>query len=172
MDVDGVLTDGSLLYDTHGAELKRFHVSDGLGIVLLRQAAISVAWLSARTNPIIEHRATELKVPYVLQGTRNKGLALRELGDKLKIEMSAIAYIGDDWNDLPAFEAAGIRIAVSNAAPELLAAADIVTERPGGSGAVREVCERLLDARGQRAASLKAYLETLTEPPSGGAPIQ
>lgn len=172
MDVDGVLTDGAIIYDSTGVELKHFHVSDGLGIVILKQVGITVAWLSARENTIVERRAAELQVSYILQGTRNKGQALQELSEKLNVKRSDIAYIGDDWNDLPAFEAAGIRIAVSNAAPEILAAADIVTARPGGHGAVREVCERLLDARGQRATCLQAYLKTLAGPNPTNTPVQ
>src|SRR5579871_2194556 len=93
MDVDGVLTDGAILYDSNGIEQKHFHVSDGLGIVLLAHVGIRVAWLSARKNPIVERRAAELQVPYVLQGTRNKGLALRELAEKRQVKRSAIAYI-------------------------------------------------------------------------------
>ncbi|HLV78783.1 MAG TPA: phenylphosphate carboxylase subunit delta, partial [Chthonomonadaceae bacterium] len=102
LDVDGVLTDGAILYDSAGGEQKCFHVADGMGIVLMRLAGIAVAWLSARSDPIVVRRAAELQVPYLLQGLRNKGPALQELGETLGLERAGIAYAGDDWNDLPA----------------------------------------------------------------------
>src|SRR5262249_24725986 len=115
MDVDGVLTDGALIYDSQGGELKRFHVSDGLGIVLLQQIGIEVAWLSGRAHHGVERRAKELGVTLVLQGVRDKHLALQRLSDDTGIPLAATGYIGDDWNDLPALEIAGVPIATANA---------------------------------------------------------
>jgi 3-deoxy-D-manno-octulosonate 8-phosphate phosphatase (KDO 8-P phosphatase) len=162
MDVDGVLTDGTIGYSSDGAEQRRFHVADGLGLVALRELGITIAWISARANAMVERRAAEVGVYHVLQNVREKGAELTRLAEKLSLESRQIAYIGDDWNDLPAFEVAGTRIAVANAAAEVKARADYVTERSGGQGAVREVCEALLEARGAREACLKAYLDNIS----------
>lgn len=164
MDVDGVLTDGTFSYDNEGGESKRFHVADGLGIVLLRMQQIEVAWITGRKSAIVARRAQELGVANVVQGSCDKRVALHRLAKSLDIPLSATAYIGDDWNDLPAFEVAGIRIAVANAVREVRERADVVTRQCGGQGAVREVCEMLLEARGEREACLQAYLKSLEAP--------
>ncbi len=161
MDVDGVLTDGGLLYSSTGEEHKRFHISDGLGIVLLRLFGVRVAWISGRSHHGVERRAKDLGVDYLLQGIRDKEAALIQLSEHCGMPLSEIAYIGDDWNDLLAFRAAGVRVAVANAAVEVKAAADLITQYSGGEGAVREVCMALLDARGQREEALRRYLEGL-----------
>src|SRR5262245_37754606 len=110
MDVDGVLTDGTLGYGSDGVEQKRFHVADGLGLVVMHLARIQVVWISGRANPIVQKRAAELKVFRVLQGVRDKEAALSRLGEELGVLRDEMAFIGDDWNDLPAFEAAGTGI--------------------------------------------------------------
>jgi 3-deoxy-D-manno-octulosonate 8-phosphate phosphatase (KDO 8-P phosphatase) len=161
MDVDGVLTDGTLGYDSSGSEQKRFHVADGLGLTLLRLSGISTAWISGRSNPAVERRAAELKIDYLVQSTRDKGAALSRIATLMVLRQEEIAFIGDDYNDLLAFETAGIRIAVSNAVPEVKAAAHFVTSSAGGSGAVREVCELLLTERGMREEALQSYLSAL-----------
>ena len=163
MDVDGVLTDGTLAYGSDGVEQKRFHVADGLGLVVMHLAQIKVVWISGRANPIVERRASELKVFRVLQGVRDKGAALLRLCEELGIPREEVIFVGDDWNDLQAFEVAGTCIAVSNAAKEVLSLADAVTEKPGGSGAVREVCDAILDARGDRESCLRLYLDSLRQ---------
>ena len=168
MDVDGVLTDGALSYDSEGAEHKRFHVADGLGLVLLRQLGVEIAWISGRASDPVERRARELGVRHVMQGVRDKSKALRELCSALAIPLGATAYIGDDWNDLPALAIAGVGIAVANAAEEVKQAAAIVTCDAGGQGAVREVCMRLIEARGVRDSCLKNYLASLVEPAADG----
>ena len=164
MDVDGVLTDGTFAYDNQDGESKRFHVADGLGIVLLRMRQIEVAWISGRRSAIVERRARELGVANVVQGIRDKRVALHQLAESLDVPLSATAYMGDDWNDLPAFEASGVRIAVANAVKEVRERADVVTRHCGGQGAVREACEMLLEARGEREACLQAYLKSLEIP--------
>lgn len=166
MDVDGVLTDGVLTYDDLGHEIKAFHVSDGLGIVLLLESGLTIAWISGRSSAVVARRAAELKVPYLLQGVRDKGRAIRDLSARLGVERNQVAYIADDWNDIPAFETAGVRIAVADAALEIREAADITTLHSGGRGAVREICEAILTARGQRATTLQRYLDHLTQPES------
>lgn len=163
MDVDGVLTDGTLAYGSDGVEQKRFHVADGLGLVVMHLARIRVVWISGRANPIVDKRASELKVFRVLQGVRDKGAALCRLCEELGVPPEEVVFIGDDWNDLPAFEVAGARIAVSNAVREVGSLADAVTEKPGGHGAVREVCDAILDARGDRESCLRLYLDSLRQ---------
>src|SRR5436190_15959707 len=103
MDVDGVLTDGTLGYDSAGIEQKRFHVADGLGLTLMRLSGISTAWISGRSNPAVERRAAELKIDYLVQGEQDKEGALSRLATLLNLRKEEIAFIGDDWNDLPAF---------------------------------------------------------------------
>ena len=162
MDVDGVLTDGTLGYSERD-EIKRFHVADGLGLTALRLMGYTTAWISGRESAAVARRAAELKIPYLLAGARDKAQAVRELMAQTGHSTEKIAYIGDDWNDLPAFAVTGVRIAVLDAASEVLARADGITQRAGGQGAVREVCDALLEAAGRRDAALDAYLSLLRE---------
>ncbi len=161
LDVDGVLTDGTLGLDSAGQEQKRFHVHDGLGLALMTQQEIVVAWFSGRENPIVERRARELRVPHIVQGVRDKGAALRALQAAENIPSEETVYIGDDWNDLLAFEQAGVRVAVADAVSEIVERAHWVTRSPGGRGAVREVCMAILDAQGKREAAREEYVRAL-----------
>lgn len=160
MDVDGVLTDGCLGYGSDGAEEKRFHVHDGMGMTLVKRLGVQIAWISGRSNPGVERRAGELGVT-LLEGVKDKERALRQLEHSLNLTSSQIAYIGDDWNDLGAFAASGVRIAVADARPEVRERADLITRSAGGRGAVREVCDALLDAQTTRLRALEDYLESL-----------
>jgi len=162
MDVDGVLTDGAIAYSEQG-ETKRFHVADGLGLTALRLMGYTIAWISGRESAAVSRRASELKIPHLLAGARDKAQTLRELMTQIGCAKEQTAYIGDDWNDLPAFETAGVSIAVANAAVEVRLRADCVTERAGGQSAVREVCDALLEATGMREAALQAYLSLLRD---------
>jgi len=148
MDVDGVLTDGGIQISSDGTETKTFHVLDGLGIVRLLRNGISVAWISGRLSGATAVRAKELKIPHLIQGRVDKAEALGELAQSLSLPAAACAYIGDDDIDAGAITWAGIGISVPDAMPAALAAADYVTRRRAGHGAVREVCEHLLAARG------------------------
>ena len=163
MDVDGVLTDGRLAYDERGGGLKLFHVADGMGLAILCFADIDTAWISGRTSSAVFNRAADLHITHVQQGVRDKGSALRALAGQCGISREAIAFVGDDWNDLTAFEESGVCIAVKDAVAELRQAADLVTDRPGGHGAVREVCEALLEALGLRQIVLERYLKSLKD---------
>jgi 3-deoxy-D-manno-octulosonate 8-phosphate phosphatase (KDO 8-P phosphatase) len=163
MDVDGVLIDGTLGFDDQGREQKHFHVADGLGMTALNMAGISVAWLSGRVSTAVMARAPDLRISCVLQGVKNKGVALMQIATDLGLAPGAVAYVGDDWNDIVAFEVSGVRIAVANADNYVRQAADIVTERTGGHGAIREVCDALLDAQGLTAQILSRYLAPLRE---------
>jgi 3-deoxy-D-manno-octulosonate 8-phosphate phosphatase (KDO 8-P phosphatase) len=147
MDVDGVLTDGTVLISSDGTEAKSFSILDGMGLKRLERAGIAVAWISGRPSGATSARAAELKIPHLVQGRVDKITALQELATQLGLAPAEIAYMGDDTIDAPAMAWAGIGIAPPEAMPEALAAADYVTRRPAGRGAVREICELLLARR-------------------------
>jgi len=164
LDVDGTLTDGTVTFDDAGRESKRFHIHDGLGIVLARFVGLETAWITGRTSPVVERRARELGVPYLLQGVRDKGIALAELAIRSQISLENIGFMGDDLNDLPALRLAAAALAPANAVPEVLAAAHYVAQQPGGHGAVRDALTTILRARGDYDAALGAYLVSLSVP--------
>ena len=148
LDVDGVLTDGCLYFSANGEELKVFHVRDGAGLVAIQRAGVVVAIISGRDSPAVTRRATELGIRHVHQGVTDKGAALDHLLDELGITAEQMACVGDDTPDAPMLRRAGLAIGVADAHPALLAAAHWVTTSKGGHGAVREVCDLLLSARG------------------------
>ncbi len=151
MDVDGILTDGTVIIAADGNEAKRFSILDGLGLGGLRDAGLPLAWISGRQSGATDRRAAELRIPHVIQGQRDKLAALTALARELGLPLSACAYMGDDYIDAPAIAAAGIGISVPTAMPPALAAARYVTRRAAGHGAVREICDLILAARGPRA---------------------
>ena len=153
MDVDGVLTDGTVHISSDGTEAKSFSILDGMGLRLLDQAGILTVWISGRPSGATTSRAKELKIPHLIQGRIDKLTALHELADELRLEARACAYMGDDTIDAPAIEWAGIGIAPHEAMHAALAAADYVTKRPAGRGAVREICELLLAVSGAAAGA-------------------
>lgn len=169
MDVDGVLTDGTLGYDSAGHEQKRFHVADGMGMTVLRLAGISIAWFSGRESAAVSKRAVELRIADVFQGVKRKDQILAGFLETRGISPANAAFIGDDWNDLPPFDIVGLRIAVANADPMVRAAAHYTTVRRGGEGAVREVCDLILEAQNRRVEMLHCYLSSLKETPSDGS---
>ena len=148
MDVDGVLTDGTVEIHSDGTESKRFSILDGMGIVRLNKASVAVAWISGRPSEATTARATELKVPHLIQGRTDKLIALQELASQLGLTGPQVCYMGDDDIDAPAINWAGIGIAPGNSMPAALKVADLVPARPAGLGAVREVCEHILAHRG------------------------
>lgn len=147
MDVDGVLTDGTVVISSDGSEAKAFSILDGHGLRLLEKAGIQTAWISGRASGATSVRGRELKIPHIVQGRIDKITALGELAERLGLQARDCAYMGDDVIDVPAIDWAGIGIAPPGAMPEALRAADYVTRRAAGHGAVREVCELLLKAR-------------------------
>jgi 3-deoxy-D-manno-octulosonate 8-phosphate phosphatase (KDO 8-P phosphatase) len=147
MDVDGVLTDGTVQISSDGKEAKWFSILDGYGLIRLGGAGIKTAWISGRESGATTLRAKELKIPHLIQGRTDKLAALQELAAQLGLDAQDCAYMGDDFIDAPAMNWAGIGIAPREAMPAALATADYVTERPSGRGAVREVCEFLLMSR-------------------------
>jgi 3-deoxy-D-manno-octulosonate 8-phosphate phosphatase (KDO 8-P phosphatase) len=164
MDVDGVLTDGGLWLSGADSEVKRFHVADGLGIQLALYGGLIVAWISGRGSEAVARRAQELGVTHLSQNAGNKSAPLAELLGAYTLSQAHVAYIGDDLNDIPAFALSGVKFAPSNAAPEIKALADFVTERPGGGGAVREVCDLILKSQGKWNDALTHYLARLLQP--------
>jgi 3-deoxy-D-manno-octulosonate 8-phosphate phosphatase (KDO 8-P phosphatase) len=149
MDVDGVLTDGTVSISSDGSESKRFSILDGMGIVRLNKAGVAVAWISGRKSEATTVRATELRVPHVIQGRTDKLMALQELASQLGLAPNQVCYMGDDDIDAPAIAWAGVGVAPEQAMPAALKAAGYVPARAAGLGAVREVCEHILESRGQ-----------------------
>jgi 3-deoxy-D-manno-octulosonate 8-phosphate phosphatase (KDO 8-P phosphatase) len=147
LDVDGVLTDGRLYYGPRGESLKTFHVRDGHGIKQVQAAGIAVAIISGRKSAAVLRRAKGLGIRHVSQGVDDKLTELRKLSRKLDVSLEECACIGDDTPDAPILNACGLGIAVADAHADALAAADLETSRPGGQGAVREVCDWLMAAR-------------------------
>ncbi|MFI5373373.1 MAG: KdsC family phosphatase [Candidatus Rokuibacteriota bacterium] len=147
LDVDGVLTDGGLLYGASGEETKRFHVHDGLALVAARKAGLQVAVLSSRASAAVTRRMTELGVSEVHQGVMDKASALAALCERLGVPISAVAMMGDDLPDLAAMGRVGLALAPANAVAEVKRVAHWVARRRGGDGAVREAVEMLLKAR-------------------------
>ena len=157
-DVDGVLTDGSVFIG--GArEIKRFNIRDGLGLVFLRRAGFQVGWVSARPSAVTKLRAAELKIDFLVQQNDriSKTGAVENLLRRIKLDWDAVCFVGDDVVDLGPLKRAGFAVAVGDARPEVKAAAHFVTGAPGGRGAVREVAEMLLKARGKWDAILAHY---------------
>jgi 3-deoxy-D-manno-octulosonate 8-phosphate phosphatase (KDO 8-P phosphatase) len=147
LDVDGVLTDGRLWFGADGEALKVFHVRDGAGIKALQAAGVTVALLSGRESPAVARRAAELGIRHVRQGADNKAAAFRQLLAELSIPQDCSACVVDDTPDLPLMALVALPIAVADAHPDVIAAAHHVTRARGGSGAVREVCDLLIEAR-------------------------
>ena len=155
-DVDGVLTDGTVYAGGQGDALQAFHIHDGKGLRMLREAGVEVGWVTARGGNALMRRAEELSIRHILRGRADKGEALREICTRLEVPAEACAFVGDDLIDLPAVRQAGLGAAVADAHPHVRACADWVTARPGGRGAVREVCELILLGRGELPAMLRA----------------
>ena len=147
LDVDGVLTDGRLYFSSRGEEQKCFHVRDGAGIVQLLQAGLQIAVISGRESKAVERRMVELGVTWVRQGIHDKLAALRELLDILALGPQAVASVGDDTPDLPIFGVARLAIAVADAHPSVKSQAHFITQANGGQGAVREVCDLILESQ-------------------------
>ncbi|MGL6097636.1 MAG: KdsC family phosphatase [Fimbriiglobus sp.] len=162
LDVDGVLTDGSVVYTDDGRELKRFHVRDGTGLKLWRAAGMRVAVVSGRASVAVDRRAAELGAAPVLQGRDDKAAALAEVLAATGLTADRVCAVGDDLIDLPVLGAVGVAVAVADACPEVRAVADYVTITPGGRGAVREVVELLLKSQGRWDALVGRF-----RPPTG-----
>jgi 3-deoxy-D-manno-octulosonate 8-phosphate phosphatase (KDO 8-P phosphatase) len=147
-DVDGVMTDGGLLYDRRGQVAMRFDVKDGLGVKLAQRAGLRVGAFSGRSSRALEHRARELGFDDVIVGSRDKDADFDRFLDRHDVEAGRVAFIGDDLPDIAVLGRCGLSFAPADAAAEVCTVVDVVLEHKGGHGAVREVVECLLEARG------------------------
>jgi 3-deoxy-D-manno-octulosonate 8-phosphate phosphatase (KDO 8-P phosphatase) len=154
LDVDGVLTDGRLYFGARGEALKVFHARDGFGIAQLRSTGVEVAVISGRRSVMVRARCRELGIAHLHQGARDKLAVFTRLCARLRVPMNSCACVGDDVPDLPLMRHVALSFAVADAHESVRRAADVVTRLPGGHGAVREVCDRLI-ARNARAGGAR-----------------
>ncbi len=157
LDVDGVLTDGGIVYDDTGREIKRFHVRDGHGIKMLQRAGVEVGIITGRNSGVVAVRAKELGIALVRQGAMDKVAAWREIIASRGLAPEVTAYVGDDIVDLPLLNRVGFSAAPADAEPYVREAADFVSSRAGGHGAVREIVEFLLRSAGRWEAVASRY---------------
>jgi 3-deoxy-D-manno-octulosonate 8-phosphate phosphatase (KDO 8-P phosphatase) len=158
LDVDGVLTDGRLYFDNQGNEMKSFSTRDGLGMRLLDEAGIVLALITARSSNIVAQRAANLGIEHIYQGSNRKLDAYNHLLADTGIEESEVCYAGDDWLDIPLLDRVGLAVTVADADEVVKSRAHWVTSRPGGRGAVREICDLILAAQGLDEAALERIL--------------
>ncbi len=158
MDVDGILTNGTLSFLADGTEVKTFSILDGLGLKLLMQAGVETAIITGRSSPQVELRAKSLGINYTQQGREDKLTALTELWNRTGYDASNTAYIGDDLPDLSAIRACQFGASVPNGYWLVREHADWVSQTPGGQGAVRELCDLILSAQNKLDAALERYL--------------
>ncbi len=157
-DIDGVMTDGSLFFDNNGDEYKAFNSFDGHGLRMLQECGVKVAIITGRKSELVKHRMNDLGVTLLYQGYRDKTPAFEALLKEVNINKDEITYVGDDVVDLPIMSQLDFAIAVQNAHPFVKKHAHWITERSGGHGAVRDVCEFILQAKGLLDDKLNSYL--------------
>ena len=157
LDVDGVLTDGTIMYTHDGGESKGFNTQDGLGLRILQDAGVEVGLITARTSEAVNRRAADLSLKYVYQGTGSKLEVFEDILKQAGLRPLQTAYMGDDWLDLPLLSRVGLALSPSNGGAEVQQQAHYVTSRKGGQGAVREACDLILEAKGQLASLLRTY---------------
>jgi 3-deoxy-D-manno-octulosonate 8-phosphate phosphatase (KDO 8-P phosphatase) len=157
LDVDGVLTDGGIIRDDAGQQIKRFHVRDGAGVVLWRRLGKDVAIITGKESEVVSHRAEELGIRHVYQNVGNKVEAYEQVKDELGVSDAQVAYVGDDLPDLPVMRRVAAPIAVADAVEEVRAVAKYVTKYPGGYGAVRDAIEYLCKEAGLWEQVLERY---------------
>ncbi|MCG8620362.1 MAG: HAD-IIIA family hydrolase [Desulfobacterales bacterium] len=158
LDVDGVLTDGSITYTDAGEQIKSFNAKDGLGIRMLMDAGIDVGIVTARTSGALRHRCDNLKISLVFDGIKDKAEAFDAILRKTGLSAGQVGYVGDDLIDLPAMTRAGVAFTVADASADVKAHADITAILPGGRGAVREISEAILKAQGLWEKTLAGFL--------------
>ena len=158
LDVDGVLTDGSIYISPAGEVFKGFNAKDGMGISCALRSGLQIAVITGRQSPIVERRCEELGITLLQQGVKDKRLALEQMAQRLGLVREEIAYMGDDLNDIPAFKASGLNLVPADAAIEVMAVADIITKASGGRGAVREAITMILAAQDNWNVIVNSYL--------------
>ncbi len=157
LDVDGVLTDGRIIYDSHGRDMKFFDVHDGMGVYALKRAGIPTILITAKGSRAIKPRAKDMQVAEVFANISPKSAVLDRILKKYKVSREEICFVGDDLVDLCLMKKVGLPIAVFNACPEIKQSSAYITLREGGRGAVREVAELLLKARGKWQEIVRLY---------------
>jgi len=157
LDVDGVMTDGSISIDDRGIETKRFHVRDGTGIRMWTKLGFHIAIITGRRGMAVRHRANELGIRHVIQGCDDKGAAITAMLESLNLKREQAAMLGDDLPDVPALRAVGYPMAVADAVEPVRRIAKFTTERVGGDGAVRDAIEHLLKAKGRLEEALASW---------------
>lgn len=157
LDVDGVLTDGTITYTHDGGESKGFNTQDGFGLRILQDAGVEVGLITARTSEAVTRRAQDLKMKYVYQGAGNKNKVYEEILLQSGLRPMQTAYMGDDWLDLKLLGRVGFAAAPANAVAEVRQRVHYVTTQYGGKGAVREICELILEARGALTGVFRQY---------------
>jgi 3-deoxy-D-manno-octulosonate 8-phosphate phosphatase (KDO 8-P phosphatase) len=157
LDVDGVITDGRIVYDSRGRDMKFFDVHDGLGVYLLKNAGIPTVLITAKGSRAIKPRARDMRVDVVIENVFPKSLALDKILKRYQISAEEICFMGDDLVDLSLIKRVGLPVAVFNAAPEIKQGAAYITLREGGRGAVREVAELILKAQGKWQEAISIY---------------
>lgn len=157
-DVDGVLTNGQLMFTAQGEQFKNFNTLDGHGIKLLQSEGIEVAIITGRTSDMVLKRATDLGIKTIIQGREDKWVPLKEMLTERQLEPKQVAYVGDDWPDLACIRRVGLGIAVANADAAVKDHADYITERRGGEGAFREVADLILKAQDRYDSLLENWL--------------
>ncbi len=163
IDVDGVLTDGKIIYDNDGTELKCFDVKDGLGLYLLHKAGLKTAIVTGRESEIVDKRARELHFTRVYQNVKNKLKVFDALLAEFSLSPDETCYVGDDLPDLPVIIASGVGVAVADAVDEVKNAADFICSKTGGAGAIREVAEQILKAQGKWDDLVKNFLPVIEQ---------
>jgi len=157
LDVDGVLTDGTIRYTKDGEESKDFNTQDGFGLRILQESGIQVGIITARTSEAVNRRAADLKLNLLYQGTKNKIDAFREILKKTGLQPFQTGFMGDDWLDLQLINNVGFSAAPANSVAEVKQRVHYVTSRSGGQGAVREVCELIMEASGSFSSIFNNY---------------
>lgn len=157
-DVDGVLTDGRLIFTADGEEIKAFYSRDGHGLKLLMEAGIEVGVITARSSPAVAHRMRNLGIPHVFQGQQDKRATYLELIERLGLTHEQVAYMGDDVIDLPILSRVGLAATVQDAPGIVKRHCHWIAEHGGGQGAVRDLCDLILEAQGKLDALLERYL--------------
>lgn len=158
MDVDGVLTDGRVIIDSDGVESKQFDVRDGHGLKMLQRSGLILALLTGRQSPVVNHRAAEIGIEIVFQRCHDKLLAYNQIRKRLNLEDFEVAYVGDDVIDIPVLRQVGFAATVADADFELKAHVDWQSTKPGGRGAVRELCQLIMQTQGTWDEGMARYL--------------
>ena len=158
LDVDGVLTDGKIIIGNYGDEIKNFDVNDGLGILLLRRVGIKCAIITAKLSKIVKIRAKHLKIDKLYEN-HYKIKSFNSILKRFKVEPEEICFMGDDLIDIPILKRVGMAVSVPNAAKEVKVVSHYTTEKKGGNGAVREICELILKTQGKWQKATKRYFE-------------